>query len=120
MRYPPLCSESFGQSSYVASLTPPTASDTPHDHHALARTAVNNAFWRTATTHPTRRIWSSRRIGPLTTTDRESCAEAAAEISRRFLKNLPQGTLKDIKFMDKALSRPVKVAFALLAVTAGV
>jgi hypothetical protein len=36
------------------------------------------------------------------------------------LKNLPQGTLKDIQFMDKALSRPVKITFALLAVTAGV
>jgi hypothetical protein len=33
---------------------------------------------------------------------------------------LPEGTIKDIQFMDKALSGPFKVAFALLAVTAGV
>ena len=37
-----------------------------------------------------------------------------------FGEHLPEGTLKDIQFMDKALSGSVKVAFALLAVTAGV
>jgi hypothetical protein len=37
---------SFAQLSYVASLAAPTASDTRYDHDALAKTAVNNAFWR--------------------------------------------------------------------------
>jgi Domain of unknown function (DUF4398) len=37
-----------------------------------------------------------------------------------FGEHLPEGTLEDIQFMDKALSGSVKVAFALLAVTAGV